>query len=54
MNFLNLKVNEWFFLFAGIATLLAIPFLEFGGFYLWITVKVIYLLGLIALFYVRD
>lgn len=54
MKFSSLKLNEWIFLFAGVATLLAIPFLAFGGFYLWITIKTIYLLGVITLFYVRD
>jgi len=49
MILLRLKLNEWIFLIAGISTLIAIPFFEIGGFYLWFTVKLIYLLGIIIL-----
>ena len=50
----KLKLNEWIFLFAGVMTLFSIPFLEAGGFYLWVAIKIIYLSGLATLFYVRD
>lgn len=50
----HLKFHECVFILAGIVTLLAIPFLETGGFYLWGATKVIYLIGLISIFYVRD
>lgn len=50
----KLKLNERIFLLVGVMTLFAIPFLEVGGFYLWISIKVVYLLGIITLFYVRD
>ena len=44
------KLHEWVFIFAGIITLIAIPFLSQGGFYLWLAVKSIYLIGVIVLF----
>ncbi len=53
LNF-HLKFYEWVFILSGIATLLAIPFLQTGGFYLWGVAKAIYLIGLILIFYVRD
>lgn len=45
----HLKLNEWIFLCAGIGTLAAIPFFGVGGFYLWISVKAIYISGIIVL-----
>ena len=49
MTLSHLKLNEWIFLCAGIATLVAIPFLRIGGFHLWIAVKAIYITGLVVL-----
>ena len=49
----RLNLSEYIFILAGVFTLAAIPFLEIGGFYLWLSVKSIYLLGLITL-YVRS
>lgn len=47
---IGLKLNEWIFIFAGMATFAAIPHLEIVGFPLWLFVKSIYFLGIVVLF----
>lgn len=47
---IGLKLNEWIFIFAGMATFAAIPYLEIVGFPLWFFVKSIYFLGIVFLF----
>ena len=49
MTLPHLKLNEWIFLCAGIGTHAAAPFLGMGGFYLWISVKAIYISGIVIL-----
>lgn len=38
-------VSEWFLLFAGVATLAALPWLDGGGIVFWGAAKVSYLIG---------
>lgn len=47
----NLKLKEQVFLVAGVLTLVAVPFLSMGGFYVWLVVKTVYLFGIIFLFF---
>lgn len=46
----HLKRTERIFLAAGLFTLLAVPFLGIGGFYLWFAIKLVYLSGIISMF----
>jgi len=50
MKLENLKRTERIFLTAGLFTLLAVPFLGIGGFYLWFIIKLVYLSGIISMF----
>lgn len=43
-------LHEWIFIFAGAATILAMPFLASLGFSAWIAVKSVYFTGLLVLF----
>jgi len=46
----HLKLSERIFIMAGLFTLISVPFLQTAGPLLWAAVKVVYLLGLVALF----
>jgi len=45
----NLEIHERIFIAAGMLMILTIPLLATGGFYIWLAVKTIYLLGIIML-----
>ncbi|GEM_PF-2940745 len=44
---MKIKVHNLFFLLAGLATLLSLPFVAEGGLALWIIIKSFYFLGVI-------
>jgi hypothetical protein len=45
-NFQKLTITERIFVTAGVLMILSVPFLSIGQFYLWLAVKLIYLLAI--------
>ena len=47
-----MRISELFFLLAGLGMLISLPFFAQMGFYLWLTTKGAYFLGVI--FFIRE
>lgn len=48
-NFQRLPLAEKVFILTGILTLFSVPFLATGGFYLWLIIKIVYLIGILLI-----